>query len=59
MLGESSIKPTAPIYAYIKMNTKDGRLPEGFRIPWLNDIWVPGAHDGTGSNSSFSGFNRR
>ena len=37
---------TMPIYEYIITNTKDGRLPEGFRIPWQVSVWAPGAHDG-------------
>ena len=40
------MKPTHPIYEYIKMNTKEGRLPENFRIPWIESMWAPGAHDG-------------
>ncbi len=46
MSEETGSRATAPIYEYIKMNTKDGRLPEGFEIPWLKDMWAPGAHDG-------------
>lgn len=46
MSEETGNRPTAPIYEYIKANTKDGRLPEGFEIPWLKDMWAPGAHDG-------------
>ncbi|MBR4502183.1 MAG: hypothetical protein IKP22_09870 [Clostridia bacterium] len=38
--------PRQIIYEYIKSNTKDGRLPEGFDIPWLEDVWAPGAQDG-------------
>ena len=38
------------IYEYIKANTKDGRLPDGFVIPWLKDMWVPGAQDGVALN---------
>ena len=34
------------IYIYILENTKDGRLPEGFSIPWLESMWAPGAEDG-------------
>lgn len=40
-------EPTCSVYEYIKSNTRDGRLPEGFSIPWLEDMWAPGAHDGT------------
>lgn len=39
-------KPECAIYEYIKRNTVDGHLPEGFEIPWLRDIWAPGAQDG-------------
>ena len=46
MPQESADNPTCSIYEYIKENTKDGRLPEGFEIPWLQDMWAPGAHDG-------------
>ena len=38
--------PECPIYEYIKKHTKDGRLPEGFRIPWIQSLWAPGAQDG-------------
>ena len=50
MSQESAVNPTCSIYDYIKGNTKDGRLPEGFRIPWLQDMWAPGAHDGVALN---------
>ena len=46
MSQETSGNAACPIYEYIKENTKDGRLPEGFEIPWLKDKWAPGAHDG-------------
>ena len=38
--------PKQIIYEYIKANTKDGRLPDGFDIPWLKGMWAPGARDG-------------
>ncbi len=38
--------PAQIIYEYIKANTKDGRLPDGFDIPWLKSMWAPGAQDG-------------
>ena len=38
--------PSCSIYEYIKKNTKDGRLPEGFSIPWINNSFAPGAQDG-------------
>lgn len=50
MPQESTDKPVCSIYDYIKMNTKDGSLPEGFRIPWLKDMWAPGAKDGMALN---------
>ena len=50
MSQESAVNPTCPIYEYIKDNTKDGRLPDGFEIPWLKDIWAPGAQDGVALN---------
>ena len=50
MSQESAIKPTCSIYEYIKSNTKDGRLLEGFKIPWIKDMWAPGAHDGVALN---------
>lgn len=40
------MEPTSPIYEYIKTHTKEGRLPEDFSIPWIEDAWAPGAHDG-------------
>lgn len=40
------MEPTHPIYEYIKMHTKEGHLPEDFRIPWIESMWAPGAHDG-------------
>ena len=43
---EITEEPSCSIYEYIKKNTKDGALPEGFKIPWLDSIWAPGAHDG-------------
>ena len=46
MSQESAVNPTCSIYEYIKENTKDGHLPEEFEIPWLKDMWAPGAHDG-------------
>ncbi len=46
MSQESASGPICPIYEYIKDNTKEGCLPEGFEIPWIKDIWAPGAHDG-------------
>ena len=50
MSQESGIRPPCSIYDYIKMNTTDGRLPEGFEIPWLKDMWAPGAKDGVALN---------
>ena len=50
MSQESAVNPTCPIYEYIKSNTKDGRLPDGFEMPWLKDMWAPGAHDGVALN---------
>ena len=47
---ESGNQPPCSIYDYIKSNTKDGRLPEGFEIPWIQDMWAPGAHDGVSLN---------
>ena len=44
--NDSANESTKSIYYYIKANTKDGRLPEGFKIPWLDSGWAPGAHDG-------------
>ncbi len=46
MTQASAAKPCSSIYEYILRNTDNGRLPEGFRIPWLQDMWAPGAHDG-------------
>ncbi len=46
MSQESAVNPLCPIYEYIITSTKDGRLPDGFEIPWLKDMWAPGAHDG-------------
>ena len=46
MSQEAAGSAVYPIYEYIKENTKDGHLPEGFEIPWLKDQWAPGAHDG-------------
>ena len=40
------MEPTHPIYEYIKMHTKGGQLPGNFSIPWTEDMWAPGAHDG-------------
>ena len=39
-------EPECSIYEYIKNHTKDGRLPQGFRIPWIQSQWAPGAQDG-------------
>lgn len=50
MSQENTVNPICPIYECIKNNTKDGRLPEGFEIPWLKDMWAPGAHDGVALN---------
>lgn len=50
MSQESSANPACPIYEYIKDHTKEGCLPEGFEIPWLKDMWAPGAHDGVALN---------
>ena len=50
MSQESTDKPVCSIYDYIKRNTKDGCLPEGFSIPWLKDMWAPGAKDGVALN---------
>lgn len=45
-----SVEPHCPIYEYIKSNTENGRLQEGFEIPWLRDTWVPGGRDGIALN---------
>ena len=50
MSQESAATSVCPIYEYIKDHTKEGCLPEGFRIPWLKDMWAPGAHDGVALN---------
>lgn len=44
--SDTATGPECPIYEYIKKHTKDGRLPEGFRIPWIQSMWAPGAQDG-------------
>ena len=41
-----SLRPECSIYEYIKKNTQDGRVPENFRIPWIQEEWAPGAQDG-------------
>lgn len=46
MEQNSAVNPTCPIYELIKANTRDGRLPDDFSIPWLQDMWAPGAQDG-------------
>lgn len=43
---EVALQPECPIYEYIKKHTEDGRLPEGFQIPWIRGMWAPGAQDG-------------
>lgn len=54
MPQEPMDKPACSIYDYIKRNTKDGCLPEGFRVPWLKDMWAPGAKDGVALNHMIS-----
>lgn len=39
-------RPECPIYEYIKSHTQNGRLPDGFQIPWIQSEWAPGAQDG-------------
>ena len=44
--SDAASGPECPIYEYIKKHTKDGHLPEDFRIPWIQSMWAPGAQDG-------------
>lgn len=44
--SDTVLRPECSIYEYIKKHTKDGRLPEGFQIPWIQSAWAPGAQDG-------------
>ena len=44
--SDTATGPECPIYEYIKKHTKDGRLPEGFRMTWSQSMWAPGAQDG-------------
>lgn len=37
------LRPECPIYEYIKGHTRNGRLEDGFRIPWIQSKWAPGA----------------
>ena len=34
------------IYMYIRDSLDQGRLPDDFRIPWINDMFAPGSKDG-------------
>ena len=43
---EAAPEPECSIYEYIKTHTEDGRVPEGFCIPWIQGMWAPGAQDG-------------
>lgn len=45
--SETGLQPECPIYEYIKRHTHNGRLVEGFSIPWISEYWAPGAKDGT------------